>query len=247
MLGALLPIAGGILDNIFAGQRQEDAQAFSAQQYATRHQTQVKDLIAAGLNPMLSASQGPGSSPQSSAASPGNNFTQAALQAENLKAQARLTNAQAAVLEKTGQDQANAQLDLTKAQGNLTSAQLDNVQAEFHNILARTAQSVSQAKQIEAQTDKIIAEIKNVPLEGRRLEMAASQLYSSASLLSQQQLTESQRWDLVKAQAKKVLAETGLINYDLAAAAKLDNLGREATQLKPIVEILKTILQATRR
>lgn len=40
-----------------------EANAFSAQQYATRYQTQVKDLEAAGLNPMLSYMQSPGSAP----------------------------------------------------------------------------------------------------------------------------------------------------------------------------------------
>lgn len=36
---------------------------WSAQQYATRYQTQVKDLEAAGLNPMLAYMQSPGSAP----------------------------------------------------------------------------------------------------------------------------------------------------------------------------------------
>lgn len=40
-----------------------EANAFSAQQYATRYQTQVKDMQAAGLNPMLSYMQSPGSAP----------------------------------------------------------------------------------------------------------------------------------------------------------------------------------------
>lgn len=45
-------------------QGQED---FQAQQYATRYQTTVKDMEAAGLNPMLAYSQGPGSSPSGAA------------------------------------------------------------------------------------------------------------------------------------------------------------------------------------
>lgn len=44
--------------------RAHEAQDFSAQQFATRYQTQVRDLIAAGLNPMLAYHQSPGSSPQ---------------------------------------------------------------------------------------------------------------------------------------------------------------------------------------
>lgn len=40
---------------------------FQAQQYGTRYQTTVKDMEAAGLNPMLAYSQGPGSSPSGAA------------------------------------------------------------------------------------------------------------------------------------------------------------------------------------
>lgn len=62
-------ISGGLsyLGATSANQNRSDianqANAFSAQQYATRYQTQTKDMMAAGLNPMLSYSQGAGSSP----------------------------------------------------------------------------------------------------------------------------------------------------------------------------------------
>ena len=56
-------ILGGIFDNSAAADRQEAAQSFSAQQYANRYQTQVADMKAAGLNPMLAYTQAPGNSP----------------------------------------------------------------------------------------------------------------------------------------------------------------------------------------
>jgi len=243
MLGPIFSAVGGaLLDNIFAKDRQEDSQAFSAQQYATRYQTQTKDMIAAGLNPMLAANQGPGSSPSSSPASAGNNFTQAALQAENLKAQARLTNAQAAVVEKTGQMKAEADLANVESQTTLNQAQLDNVQATFHKITAETTQSAAQAKLIEQQTNKVIEEIKNIPMEGKRLEEAVFQTRRLGMLQARQWETEGQRYDFVKAQAAKILAETGLLKYDLAAVEKLDNMGREAKQLQPLIDIFKIIL-----
>ena len=59
----------GTQDQIAAAQQnQANAQAFSAQQYATRYQTTTKDLQAAGLNPMLAVAQGPGSAPTGIAA-----------------------------------------------------------------------------------------------------------------------------------------------------------------------------------
>lgn len=41
--------------------------AWNAEQYATRYQTQVKDLQAAGLNPMMAYSQSPGTAPSAQA------------------------------------------------------------------------------------------------------------------------------------------------------------------------------------
>ena len=55
-----------------------DANAFSAQQYATRYQTQTQDMQAAGLNPMLAYQQGPGSSPTGQQAQVENPYASAA-------------------------------------------------------------------------------------------------------------------------------------------------------------------------
>ena len=56
-------IGGGIDANNARQDAAEAANQFSANQYATRYQTQVKDLQAAGLNPMLAYMQAPGSAP----------------------------------------------------------------------------------------------------------------------------------------------------------------------------------------
>lgn len=79
------------------------ANAFSAQQYATRYQTQVKDMEAAGLNPMLSYMQSPGSSPtgqQAQVENPMASATEAFHQSKQrdlLSAQVRKVDAEAKV------------------------------------------------------------------------------------------------------------------------------------------------------
>lgn len=62
-------LAGSMWNSRLAESRQHDAQDFSAGQFANRYQIATRDLMAAGLNPMLAYMQGPGSAPQSSAAS----------------------------------------------------------------------------------------------------------------------------------------------------------------------------------
>lgn len=65
-LSGIMSIGGGILNNLFAGSRQQDAQNFAAQQIqqqeafqermrSTAYQTAVTDMKAAGLNPMMAA------------------------------------------------------------------------------------------------------------------------------------------------------------------------------------------------
>lgn len=65
--------ASGALNQRYALERQHQAQDFSAQQYEKRYQTQTADMKKAGINPMLAATQGASSAPQSSAAGGGGN------------------------------------------------------------------------------------------------------------------------------------------------------------------------------
>lgn len=103
---------GGLVNNLFAGDRQEDAQAFNAQQAAinrnfeermssTAYQRSMQDMQAAGLNPILAYQKGGASSPSGAMASttaapvhdmitPGINTAMASMKAhqenENMKA-----------------------------------------------------------------------------------------------------------------------------------------------------------------
>lgn len=67
LLGAGASLFGGIMGNNASADQANDAMAFSEHQYNTRYQNTVKDLEAAGLNPMLAYSNGPGSPPSGTA------------------------------------------------------------------------------------------------------------------------------------------------------------------------------------
>jgi len=223
MLGALLSTVGGaLLGHSLAKNRQEDAQDFSAQQFATRYQTTVQDMKAAGLNPMLAYSQGGGSPPSSSAASAQSVDTgQAYLQS-------KMNSAQVANIEA---DTANKQ------------AQADLIQAQIGQTTASASQSNAQVSLINANVDKVREEIKNIPTEGKRLYEAAKMLYEQANLLAAQGKSEQFRQDVLRQTASKLISETDLLKLDIDAAKSLDNIGREYKQLQPIVELIRSFIR----
>lgn len=139
--------------------------AWSAQQYATRYQTQVKDLQAAGLNPMLAYSQSPGTAPT----------------AQQVVFQNPFENASSDYQKVASAQQAEAHVEQMKHQNAQIDATIDKIKEETKNIpvegdrlryaiqllaeqAAKTAQEgetqVFIRKQIAATVEKIYAERK---------------------------------------------------------------------------------------
>lgn len=228
----LSSILGSVADNLFARNRQEDQQAFNAEQYAKRYQVQTEDMKKAGINPMLSVSQGAGAAPSSAISSPGSNFTQAVLnkaQIDNIKAQTELNSANAAkarveaqVAERFGHPQAEAQYNVTMAQAGLTSQQIGKVDAETRNV---------------------IAQVQNTKDENERIHATITYLKRQADMLNETTITEPVKRDLLRQQAQKVINETGLTALDLQAAKDFGNIGRETQQLKPLLDILRGLIR----
>jgi hypothetical protein len=114
-----------------AQQNQANAQAFSAQQYATRYQTTVKDLQAAGLNPMLAVSNGPGNAPTGQAAPTFNKVAGAQMMGEAIPKALQAMN----IAMDTKQKDANvtntvANTTNVEAQAKVNDAQAQKVRAE---------------------------------------------------------------------------------------------------------------------
>jgi len=233
MLGELFSVGSTLLNHALASSRQDDAQSFSAQQFATRYQTSVKDMEAAGLNPALAYQQGGGSPPSSTAASASGGDVGAmhlqsklnSAQIANIEAQTRKTTAEAQITEDVGLDQAKATLNKTLVDVGLSSSQIAKVDAETTNI---------------------IATLHNITSDTERIKAATRMLGQQAQLMSSQATTEAQRQVVLQNQAKLIVAQTGLANLDLKAAQDLGNIGREMGQLKPIFDILMQLIQSTR-
>ena len=166
----------GWMNNSAAMDRQKEAQTFSAQQFATRYQTTVKDLQAAGLNPMLAYMQGGGSPPSSSAAaSSGTPSLGSSLN------QSKLVTAQEANL--------NAQTQKAAADTELSNAQRRNVDADTlvktgmpDLIAAQVVQATASAAQSHAMAVKLTAEIPQVEAHIRSLEQQVEKSKSDVAL-----------------------------------------------------------------
>ena len=230
-VGGVTGLASTWWTNEKAAERQSDAQGFSAQQYATRYQTQVRDLQAAGLNPMLAYAQSPGSSPTGVAApvqNPADSMT-------------KLTGA--------------------LLQAVINSAQTANIQADTENkkatqglIAAQTGLANSSAMQsraatdnLDAQSSKIGYEIANLQIEQDRLIVAVQKTLAEIQQIKAETMTEAQKKEYTKALVAKVVSETNLNELDIKAAEKFDNFGREAKQYAPLLELFKFFIRQRSR
>lgn len=228
MIGELLSLGGNLLNNFFAGERQEDAQEFSAQQFATRYQNTVKDMKAAGLNPMLAYSQGGGNAPTSSAASAAGGADLGMVHLQSKMNTAQVANIEADTKNKEAQaSNIRADTMLKVAQEGLAGASADQARANIGYL--------------ETQSKRIVEEIKNIPKEGERLDALVKNLAEEYRLIkekthSQEQATNQLRWLAVK-----TMLEGDLLSLDLEAARNLENLGRHAKEGKIVLDILKML------
>lgn len=225
---------GGFLDNQAAADRQDSAQAFSAQQYATRYQTQVADMKAAGLNPMLAYTQAPGNSPGGVVSSPSNNFSSAAdsitqsrvssAQVANTVADTRNKEAQTANIE-ADTELKRAQKFLTSAQEGLAGASADQTRVNINYL--------------EFSAKKISEEIKNIPTEGARLRALVENLGAEYKLIQNKTNTQEEATNQMKWLAVKTMLESDLAGFDVKAAESLGNLGRLSKEGKIALDILR--------
>ena len=239
-------VASGVAG--FLGQQDTNAQnrqlaaentAFQERMSNTAYQRQVKDLDAAGLNPMLAYVKGGGASTPSGTVMPMQNAVSAGLSSAESSSRSSLTQKQVpkvgAETENIGADTINkrAQRYLIEAQTGLAGATSDEKRSHI--------------SMMETQSAKIVAEIKNIPLEGDRLVAAAKQLDAASKLSGFQSLTEVQRAKQLTWLTVKTMLEGDLLQLDKDAINKAENFGKEFGQYKPMIDSLLQVFRMLSR
>lgn len=238
LIGGGLSFLGGERRNIAQADQAQQANAFSAQQFASRYQTTTKDMQAAGLNPMLAYSQGGGSPPSGQQASVDDTVTPA-VNAFNV---GKMNSAQVA----------NIQADTANK-----SAQADLWRAQAAQANASAGQSSSQVKVNEHLVDKIKQETVNLGTENDKAKVVIDNLRQEGQNLFKQNLNLTDVGNHLRAMISEIearipgihqntlltIVEKQLKDLDLSAANELGNIGRSAGQVKPVFDILRNILR----
>lgn len=224
-------IGGGIDRNSAAQESAEQAQAFSASQYASRYQTQVKDLEAAGLNPMLAYMQSPGASPQGVTYQPTNIAERAASDYSSAYNVKRLG-------EKLEEEAENVR-SLTK----LNEAQVEQVNKSVEKMSSEIRNLDTDNERLKALIDNLREERQNLIKQGWNLTEQGNMLRATTEKLKTEVPYLNSRSFLNFAQEELTKIETSLKRLDLTSAQKFDNFGRDAAQLRPILDVLKAFIR----
>lgn len=230
-LSAAASFFGGERRNAAQAEQASSANAFSAQQFASRYQTTVKDMEAAGLSPMLAYSQGGGAPPSGQQAAMSDTITPA------------VDAGRSAYMAKVQGDLVRSQIENVDADTVAKRATAGLIEAQTGAAGASADQSRSQISVNEANFQKIVAETKNLPKEGDRLDQTVEMLAAQANLMREQGLTQGAIRASTAATIQKLIRETSLLDLDISAANALDNLGRTSKQLEPIVSIIRSLIK----
>lgn len=232
MLGGLISagasLLGGMEANSARGKEAQTNREFQEYMSNTSYRRGMADMKAAGLNPMLAFSQGGASVPSGSMATFENPYLSAA------QAYASATSAGAAA----------QQAETASSIGDET---VMKIKQEISNLKSTEEQVKAVTQNLGVEYQNLIKHGYNLTEVGNQLRAAVDKIRVEIPLINSQQfLTEAQA-QLSKAQTGKTQSENTLLGLDISAASSLDNLGREAGQLLPILKILVDVLQSSRR
>lgn len=216
-------LVGGILGNRSRADQATAANEFSANQFATRYQTTVKDMQAAGLNPMLAYSQGASGQPSGQ---------QAVMQDYISPAVSAYQNSNQDL-----KDAAQAELNAA------TAAQARKNIELINETVTKTKQEVENLKTDKDRNDAVIKNLGqqflNLQDEGKNLKTQNDVLRKSVEKMIAEIPSITKETLLIDVNQK-------LANLEYDAAKKTSNIGREFKQIQPMLELLKDVLSVMR-
>jgi hypothetical protein len=235
--GSLIQAGASLLGGIQRNTSQQDqaraANEFSAQQFATRYQTTVKDMEAAGLNPMLAYSQGASGQPSGQQAVMTDYFSPAVSAYQNSNQQ---------LLQEAQAEQARSSASLNARQERLVNATVDKTVQEISNLKANEDQVRALVDNLYYQQKNLIQEGENLKVQETVLRNTAQKILHETDLIDNQGMKVETENSLLKLEKQLRSLEIKLKGMDVSAGEKFDNLGRDYKQVAPIIDLLKSLI-----
>lgn len=232
LLGGLvsggLGLLGSSMTNDANARASAEANALSQRQFETRYQTTVKDMQAAGLNPMLAYSQGGGSPPTAQAPPPKQDVVASAVGGFKGQMEREILKQQAINLAKEGElttEKIATQKELTAK----TATEVPNIDAQRAHTIMQTGHLYSSRPQWEAMS-----------VEG------LNKIIQDIAESKQRVITGSASAGQYKALTDQIRQATRLSGYDEQRLKNLSEAEKSAikSKLSPYLPELKLLLQA---
>lgn len=232
MLGAIigggLSLLGALSSNKSSAREAATNRAFQEEMSNTSYQRAMEDLRLAGLNPMLAFSQGGASVPTGAMAQ----FSNPGLAASQAFAGIQTSGSSA------------IQAETAAKLGNET---IQKIKQEVLNLKTDNERLQAVTTNLGEEYQNLIKQGYNLTEVGNHLRAQVSALVEQVPLLRSQTFLAQAQAALSQAQTSQSNAQTQLFGLDIEAAQSLGNIGREAGQLRPVIEILVDVLRSSRR